>query len=261
MNERISNAHGPVVIKIGGSTLGAEDTTMDDVVALHRAGERVIVVHGGGAMITDWLDKLQVPSEFVDGLRSTSAAALEVVVAVLRGVINTQLVAEIGERGGRAMRLSGVDGGVVRAERYDPRLGYVGRVTEVDGAFLLALCDAGAIPVIAPIGLEAPAQPLNINADTVAGEVARAVNSSRLVFLTDVDGLLDADGTLIPQLDATRAAELRAAGVIGGGMIPKIEACLRAAEVGTRAHVVNGRVGGTLRTVASGAPLGTLIGA
>jgi acetylglutamate kinase len=255
----VSESNGPIVIKIGGSTLGAEDTTMDDVVALHRAGERVIVVHGGGAMITDWLDKLQVPSEFVEGLRSTSAAALEVVVAVLRGVINTQLVAEIGERGGRAVGLSGVDGGVVRAKRYDPRLGFVGRVTEVDGAFLCALCDAGAIPVIAPIGLEAPAQPLNINADTVAGEVARAVHSSRLVFLTDVDGLLDKEKQLVERLDGARAAALRAEGTLSGGMIPKIEACLRAAEVGTRAHIVNGRVGGTLRTVASGAPLGTLI--
>ncbi len=112
------------MVKIGGSTLGAEDTTLDDVVAMQQAGERVVVVHGGGAMITDWLTRLEVHSEFVDGLRSTSAEAMEVVVAVLRGVINTQLVAAIVERGGRAVGLSGVDGGVVRAERYDERLGY-----------------------------------------------------------------------------------------------------------------------------------------
>jgi acetylglutamate kinase len=248
-----------MVIKIGGSTLGAEDTTLDDVVALQQAGERVIVVHGGGAMITEWLDRMQVPSEFVDGLRSTSAEAMDVVVAVLRGVINTQLVAALVERGGRAIGLSGVDGGAVCAERYDERLGYVGRVTSVDGAFLLALLDAGVVPVIAPIGLEAPDQPLNINADTMAGEVARAVEADRLVFLTDVDGLLDADKQLIPALDAPRASTLRAEGTLGGGMIPKVDACFRAAEAGAVAYMVNGRVGGTLRRVAAGEVLGTRI--
>lgn len=249
----------PIVVKIGGSTLGAEDTTLDDVVALHQAGERVAVVHGGGAMITDWLTRLDVPSEFVDGLRSTSAEAMEVVVAVLRGVINTQLVASVVERGGRAVGLSGVDGGVVRAERYDPRLGYVGRVTSVDGEFLGALMEAGAIPVIAPIGLEAPEQPLNINADTVAGEVARAVGARQLVFLTDVDGLLDGAGELIPSLDAARAESLRAEGTLSGGMIPKVEACFRAAEAGAVAYMVNGRTGGMLRRVADGEAVGTRI--
>jgi acetylglutamate kinase len=252
-------ADGPIVVKIGGSTLGAEDTTLDDVVALQRDGRRVIVVHGGGAMITDWLERLQVPSEFVDGLRSTSAQALEVVVAVLRGVINTQLVAEIGERGGRAVGLCGVDGGIVQAERYDERLGMVGRVTGVDGDFLQAICDAGAIPVIAPIGLERPAQALNINADTVAGEVARAVNASQLVFLTDVEGLLDAQGQLIAQLGSDQAASLRSAGTIGGGMIPKVEACLRAAETGTRAHMASGLHSGALRQLVEGGTLGTLV--
>jgi acetylglutamate kinase len=250
---------GPIVVKIGGSTLGAEDTTLDDVVALQRAGQRVIVVHGGGAMITDWLERLQVPSEFVDGLRSTSAQALEVVVAVLRGAINTQLVAAIGERGGRAVGLSGVDGGIVRAERYDERLGMVGRVTSVDGGFIRGVCEMGAIPVIAPIGLEPPAQALNINADTVAGEVARAVEASRLVFLTDVDGLLDADANVIPQLTSERAESLRSAGVIGGGMIPKVDACLRAAEVGTHAHMASGLHSGALRLLVDGARLGTLV--
>ena len=251
---------GPIVVKIGGSTLGAEDTTLDDIVALQRGGERVIVVHGGGAMITEWLDRLHVPSEFVEGLRSTSAAALEVVIAVLRGAINTRLVAAIGERGGRAVGLSGVDGGgIVRAERYDPRLGLVGRVTSVDGAFLCALCAAGAIPVVAPIGLEPPAQALNINADTVAGEIARAVAASRLVFLTDVEGLLDAQGRVIARLGRERASALRAEGTMDGGMIPKVEACLRAAEAGTRAQMANGREAGALRRIVGGAALGTLV--
>lgn len=255
----LGSSRRPVVVKIGGSTLGAEDTTLDDVVAMQREGERVVVVHGGGAMITDWLGRLEVQSEFVNGLRSTSAEAMEVVVAVLRGVINTQLVAAIVERGGRAVGLSGVDGGIVRAERYDERLGYVGRVTGVDGNFLSSLLDAGAMPVIAPIGLEAPEQPLNINADTVAGEVARAVGAGRLIFLTDVDGLLDEQDQIITSLNAERAAALRAGGTLGGGMIPKVDACFRAAEAGATAHMANGRVAGTLRRVVAGEAIGTFI--
>ena len=248
------------VVKIGGSTLGAEDTTLEDVVALQRSSERVVVVHGGGAMITDWLDKMEIPSEFVDGLRSTSAEAIEVVVAVLRGVINTQLVGQIDALGGRAIGLCGVDGGLVQAKRYDARLGYVGQVTSVDGGFLDSLLDAGVVPVIAPIGLERPSQPLNINADTVAGEVARAIGANQLVFLTDVDGLLDASGRVLPSLSATQAETLRGAGTIAGGMIPKVEACFRAAEAGGAAIMANGRTPGTLRRIVSGERLGTRIG-
>ncbi|MDP2327220.1 MAG: acetylglutamate kinase, partial [Dehalococcoidia bacterium] len=247
------------VIKIGGSTLGSEDTSLQDVAALHRAGERVVVVHGGGAMITDWLKKMAIDSVFVDGLRSTNEAALEVVVGVLRGVVNTQLVGEIVALGGRAVGVCGVDGGCVRAERYDDRLGYVGRVTSVDGPFIEGLLDAGFVPVIAPIGFEAPNQPLNINADTVAGEVARAIHADSLTFLTDVDGLLDASKTLMPEVDAARAAALRAEGTLSGGMIPKIDACFRAAEVGVRALIANGTTPGTLRRIAAGESVGTRI--
>ncbi len=250
----------PTVVKIGGSILGAEDTTLEDVVALQRDGGRPIVVHGGGAMISDWLDRLSVTSEFVEGLRATSAEALEVVIAVLRGVISTRLVAQIEALGGRGVGLSGVDGAVVRAERYDERLGFVGRISHVDGSLLDALLDAGAVPVIAPIGLEPPGQPLNINADTVAGEVARAVGAGRLVFLTDVDGLLDAGGRLLPALDAGDAEALRADGTLSGGMIPKVDACFRAAETGAVAYIANGQRPGTLRRIVSGERVGTRIG-
>jgi acetylglutamate kinase len=247
------------VVKIGGSTLGSEDTSLQDVVALHREGARPVVVHGGGAMITDWLTRMEIESTFVDGLRSTSEEALAVVVGVLRGVVNTHLVGEIVALGGQAVGLCGVDGGLVRAERYDERLGYVGRITGADGSVLEALLDAGVIPVIAPIGLEPPSQPLNINADTVAGEVARAVRADSLVFLTDVDGLLDADGTLIEEVSPARAHELRGSGTLTGGMIPKIEACFRAAEVGVRAVIANGTQPGTLRRIARGDAVGTRI--
>ena len=251
---------GPVVVKIGGSTLGAEDTTLEDLVALQRNGDRPVVVHGGGAMITQWLDRMAIESEFVDGLRSTSAEALDVVVAVLRGVINARLVAEIGARGGRAVGLCGVDSGIVRAERYDERLGFVGRVTSVEAGLLHSLLEAGAIPVIAPIGLEPPDQALNINADTVAGEVARELGASQLVFLTDVDGMIDGNGDLIDELDASEAEALRADGTLSGGMIPKVEACFRAAAVGVASMMANGRAPGTLHRIVSGARLGTRIG-
>jgi acetylglutamate kinase len=250
----------PTVIKIGGSTLGARDTSLADLVAFHREGGRPIVVHGGGAMITDWLTRMGVHSEFVDGLRSTNAEALDVVVGVLRGVVNARLVAEIGALGGRAVGVSGVDGGAVRAERYDERLGFVGRVTGVDGQFFLDLLAAGVIPVVAPIGLEPPAQPLNINADTVAGEIARAVAAERLIFLTDVDGLLDGEGMLVPTLSAAQASVLRAAGTLAGGMIPKIDACFRAAEAGAVAHVANGTLPETTQRILAGQALGTRVG-
>ncbi len=256
------------VVKIGGSTLGAEDTTLDDVVALQQAGERPIVVHGGGAMISDWLDRLGIESRFVDGLRATNEQALDVVLGVLRGVVNVRLVARIQALGGRAVGLCGVDGAAIRAERYDDRLGFVGRVTAVDASLLLQLTAGGMIPVIAPIGIESPAQPsaqpsaqpLNINADTVAGEVARSVGAARLIFLTDVDGLMDSQGTLLPSIDPAAAARLRAEGTLVGGMIPKIEACFRASEAGVTSHISNGRLAGTVRRLAAGEPLGTRIG-
>ena len=246
------------MVKIGGSTLGEEDTTLEDVVALRARGERVIVVHGGGAMITDWLDRLDVPSVFIEGLRATSEEALDVVIGVLRGVVNTRFVAAIERLGGLAVGVSGVDGGLVRARR-DERLGFVGEVTGIDGEALRALIEGEATPVIAPIGLEPPGQPLNINADTVAGEIARAAGASSLVFLTDVDGVLDGDGALIEELDAARAASLREEGVLDGGMIPKIDAALRAAERGVAAHVANGRLPHTLERIASGDAPGTRV--
>jgi len=259
MPDRTTTTTTTTVVKIGGSTLGSQDTSLHDVVALHREGLRPVVVHGGGAMITDWLGKMEIESTFVDGLRSTSEDAIRVVVGVLRGVVNTQLVAEIVGLGGNAVGVSGVDGGAVKARRYDGRLGYVGEVTEVDATFIESLLEAGVIPVIAPIGLEAPSQPLNINADTVAGEVARALRADSLVFLTDVDGLLDASKTLITEVSPARAAELRADGVLSGGMIPKLDACFRAAEVGVRAFIANGTQPATLRRIASGEAVGTRI--
>ncbi|MFA7248217.1 MAG: acetylglutamate kinase [Dehalococcoidia bacterium] len=257
MNE--PNSIPATVIKIGGSTLGAQDTSLQDVVALQREGLRPVVVHGGGAMISDWLKRLEIESHFVDGLRSTSKPAMDVVLGVLRGVVNTQLVAEITALGGRAVGLSGVDGAMVQAEQYDDRLGLVGRITAAHADILTSLLDAGVIPVIAPIALEPPAQPLNINADTMAGEVARALGAAQLIFLTDVDGLLDAAGDVVGNLNAGRAEALRAEGVLSGGMIPKIDACFRAAEVGVSAFIANGMQPHTVHRLVSGERIGTRI--
>ncbi len=250
----------PIVVKIGGSTLGKEDTSLDDVAALAREGRLPVVVHGGGALITDWLERMGVASEFVEGLRSTTAEALEVVIAVLRGVVNTRLVAELERRGARAVGVSGLDAGTLHAERYDERLGYVGRVTGGDASYLQALLAAGTVPVLAPIALELPAQPLNVNADTAAGEVARALHAERLIFLTDVDGVIDGRGELVTRLDADGASELREAGVLSGGMIPKVDASLRAMEGGAVASIANGRISGTVREIVSGTHAGTRLG-
>ncbi len=249
-----------VVVKIGGSTLGEEDTSLDDIASLAAEGRRLLVVHGGGALITDWLDRLGIESEFVGGLRSTSAEALDVVIGVLRGTANARLVSELARRGACAVGVSGLDAGTLVAERYDERLGYVGRLTGVDAARLRGLLADGCIPVLAPIALERPAQPLNVNADTVAGEVARALGAALLIFLTDVDGVLDERGALLPQLGAERAAALREAGTLAGGMLPKVDASLRAAGGGSTAVIANGRRRGTVREIVSGARVGTRLG-
>lgn len=240
-----------VVAKIGGSTLGSHDTTIADVVALQRRGLRPVVVHGGGALISDWLKALDVPTRFERGLRVTDARTLEVVVAVLAGLVNKQLVAAITAAGGRAVGLAGADGGLLKAGVKDEALGYVGEVTEVDARPLLDLAEDGFVPVVAPIAIEWPGeatsgQLLNVNADTAAGALAGAIFARWLVFLTDVPGIRDESGETLAVLPPGRAAALSEAGVIEGGMIPKVEACLQAAAAGCRCVIADGRVAGAL---------------
>ena len=240
-----------LVAKIGGSTLGAHDTTLEDVVALQRRGLRPVVVHGGGALISEWLKAHEVPTRFERGLRVTDERTLEVVVAVLAGLVNKGLVAALAAAGGRAVGLSGADGGLLKARLLDEKLGFVGEVTEVDTRLLLGLLDGGFVPVVAPVAVEwrseAPTgQLLNINADTAAGAVAEALAARWLVFLTDVPGIRDEDGRTVSALSAAQAATLTGAGVIEGGMIPKVEACLGAAGSGCRSVIADGRRAGAL---------------
>ena len=249
------------VVKIGGSTLGQHDTSLDDIAALHQEGRRLVVVHGGGATVTEWLDRLDVPSRFVRGLRATDERALDVVVAVLAGLVNKQLVAQLEARGARAIGLSGADGAVVRARRYDEELGYVGEIAAVDAGALQKVA-SDAVAVLAPIAVEVEgetvrSQLLNVNADTVAGEVAAALRAELLVFLTDVSGVLDARGSVIPALSAAQAKELVEQGTATGGMVPKIDAALRAAAAGVLAVVVDGREPGALRSAVASKDIGT----
>ena len=256
-----------LVVKIGGSTLGSHDTTLEDLVALRGQGWRPLVVHGGGAAVSEWLKLHDTPTRFVRGLRVTDAASLRVVVAVLAGLINKELVAALNALGGRAIGLSGADGALIRVSPLDPELGYVGQIEQVDGARLRRLLDEGDLPVVAPLGLlwkdEGPRdQIMNINADTVAGEVALALGAHWLVFLTDVPGIAGGDGRSLARLAPGEAAALVEEGVISGGMIPKVEACLRATTGGTRTAIIDGRQPhALLATLERGELAGTTIGA
>jgi acetylglutamate kinase len=254
-----------LVVKIGGSTLGSHDTTLEDLVALRGSGWRPLVVHGGGAAISEWLKVHDTPTRFVRGLRVTDAASLRVVVAVLAGLINKELVAALNALGGRAIGLSGVDGALIRVSPLDPELGYVGKIERVDGDMLRRLLDEGYLPVVAPLGLlwdEGPRdQIMNINADTVAGEAALALSARWLVFLTDVPGIAGRDGHSLARLPVEEAAALVEEGVVSGGMIPKVEACLRAVTTGTRTAIIDGRQPhALLAALERGELAGTIIG-
>ena len=248
-----------IVIKIGGSTLGDNDTSLQDIVHLAQTGKRPVVVHGGGAMITDWLDRLNVDTNFVNGLRATNSEALEVVIAILRGVVNTTLVAQLTQAGGRAVGISGVDNALIQAEQYDPDLGLVGKITKINNDLLAPLLDNNIIPVIAPIGIEKLSQPLNINADTVAGEIAASINAEKLVFLTDVAGILDESGSLVSTLTIQMSNTLKEDGTLKGGMIPKVDAGFIAARTGTIVHIINGTIAYSLQQLIDGNLSGTTI--
>ena len=255
-----SNGAGDaVVVKIGGSTMGARDTSLADCAALHAEGRRVVIVHGGGAAVTDWQQRLGVEAEWVDGLRQTTAEALEVVIAVLCGAINKRLVRELRALGAPAAGISGVDGGTIRSPK-SARLGYVGETPCCDPALLRALLDAGQLPVVAPAGISDDGMTtLNINADSAAGAVAAAFGASDLVFLTDVAGVLDGERGLVERLDGEREAALREAGVIAGGMLPKLAAGRAAQCGGARVRIVDGRVEGAVRDAVAGRAAGTAL--
>ena len=235
-----------VVVKIGGSTLGGQDTSLADVASLQREGVQPVVVHGGGSTITEWMAKMGVRAEFVDGLRVTDEASLEVVSAVLAGLINKQLVVTLQGMGAQVVGLSGADAGLLQGSADDPRLGFVADTVEVDARPLQLLIAGGYIPVVAPLAVQRPGTDvsayhlLNVNADTAAGAIAVALGAAQLVFLTDVDGVLDTSGRLIPRISSQQGYDLLTSGAIKGGMIPKLKASLYAASQGTSSCLING---------------------
>ncbi len=236
-----------VVVKIGGAALEDIDLRRrfaEDVTLLDWVGINVVVVHGGGKQITAMLDRLGIPATFVDGLRVTDATTLEIVEMVLGGAINKELVRLIHGLGGRAVGITGKDGGLARARRSigDVDLGLVGEVTAIDRAVIDRLVPE-FIPVIAPLATGEDGQSLNVNADTFAGRLATALDAEKLVVLTDVPGVMAADGSLISTLTAEQAQRLIAAGVIKGGMIPKVKNALAALDTGVRkVHIIDGRL-------------------
>lgn len=241
-----------VVVKYGGNALAgtSEHDALalfaEDIVMMRLVGMRPVVVHGGGPQISALMKRLGKETEFVDGLRVTDAETVEIARMVLKGQVNPQLVAAINVHGNYAVGVSGVDGGLIRAEARDERLGFVGDVTQVNTEVLEGLLDDEFIPVIATIGSDASGQAYNINADTVAGAIAEALGAEKLVYLTDIEGLRSdvADATsLIRQTTAARLDELIADGTIAGGMIPKVASCQQAVRSGVRrAHILDGRI-------------------
>ena len=248
-----------VVVKYGGHAMGdnaLSEAFARDIVLMRQVGINVVVVHGGGPQIGAMLDKVGVESEFVDGLRVTTAEAVGVVEMVLSGQVNKSIVAQITAEGGRAVGLSGKDGGLVRVRKLsrstrDPNsniekvvdLGFVGEPEQVDPYILEAMNDKGIIPVVAPIGWDADGGTFNINADTVAGAVASALGATRLLMLTDVAGVLDKSGALMQELTIADCKALQEEGTLSGGMIPKIETCIDAVNKGVEgAVIIDGRV-------------------
>ncbi len=247
------------VIKCGGHAMGNADLAAifaRDIVLLKQVGVHPVVVHGGGPQIGRMLERLAIRSEFVDGLRVTDAATVEVVEMVLSGTINKQIVGAINAAGGTAIGLSGKDGNLIKASKLRRTrrdedsnieksldLGFVGEPRQVNPKILTSLEQAGMIPVIAPIGIGADGETYNINADTVAGAVAAAIGATRLVLLTDVAGVMDKKGELIAELSAGQVRGLMENGTISGGMIPKLETCVAAVQKGVEAAVIlDGRI-------------------
>jgi acetylglutamate kinase len=249
---------GVLVVKLGGTTVAEEQDTLAEIAAF-ASSRPLVVVHGGGKRLTEWLGRLGVESRFEAGLRVTDDAALEVALAVLGGVVNGELVAALRALGADAVGLRGVDGGTISGPRAE-RLGRVIDQPVADPGFIRLLLESGRLPVLAPLGLDADGAICNVNADDAAAALSAALGGE-LLLLTDTDGVRGADGERIPTLDASEAERLIAQGVIGGGMVPKVRAALRALGPGSRASraiVADGRSRDSLQRALAGA--GTRIG-
>lgn len=266
MNLELSNAHRAevltqalpyikryngkiVVIKYGGNAMIDEQLkqqVMEDIVLLWLIGVKVVLVHGGGPEISEFMQKLGKQPKFVEGLRVTDQETVDIVQMVLAGKVNKTLVNLLQMKGGNAVGLSGMDGRLIQAEIKDERLGFVGEITGVDIQPVLDLLEKGYIPVISTIGCDANGNSYNINSDTATAHIAAALNAERLIMMTDIAGILkdkDDPSTLIPELTVEEAMKLYDVGVISGGMIPKVDCCIRAISDGVENVVImDGRV-------------------
>lgn len=261
-----------VVIKYGGAAMldpELRKSTLEDMVLMKYVGMNPVVVHGGGPEINAMLDRLGIASTFNQGLRVTDDAAMEVVEMVLVGHVNKEIVMLLNRAGADAVGLCGKDGNLLFARKMvlddGSDLGHVGHVTGVHIKVVDVLCRAGMVPVIAPVATDAEGGTWNINADTVAGEIAAALQAEKLVFLTDTPGLLrdkNDPGSLIHQVRSSEVARLKREGIIAGGMIPKMDACLKALDYGVRkTHIIDGRVPHSLLLeIFTSEGLGTLVG-
>ncbi|HEY9895155.1 MAG TPA: acetylglutamate kinase [Candidatus Sericytochromatia bacterium] len=239
-----------VVVKYGGAAMKdstLKDKVIRDVVFMACVGLRPIVVHGGGPEINTWLDKLGIEPQFKNGLRVTDAATMDVVEMVLVGRVNKELVALINQAGGSAVGLCGMDANLIKARPVDAvDVGFVGEVTSVDTRILESLVKDGHIPVVSSVAADETGQTYNINADTVAGEIAAALGAEKMILLTDTAGILrdyKDMATLIPKIDIQEARKLIEEGIVSGGMIPKVNCCVRSLAQGVRAaHIIDGRI-------------------
>lgn len=242
-----------IVIKYGGNAMQNEEvisTIMQDVAMLKIVGVNPVLVHGGGPEINNMLKKLQIPSEFHNGLRITSAQTMEVVQMVLCGKINKDLTSRITCLGVKAIGLSGKDGGLISVKKHVPAdgvdLGFVGDITAINADMIKKMCASGYIPVIAGIGADKEGNSYNINADTVASEVAAAMQAEKLIFMTDIDGIRRDEKDAKSLISVVSAAEIRqliADGIVSGGMIPKVNACVAAINAGVKnVHIINGTI-------------------
>ena len=238
-----------IVIKYGGNAMINEELkeqVMEDIVLLHLIGVNVVLVHGGGPEITDTLKKIGKESKFVGGLRVTDKETVDVVQMVLAGKINKSLVNKLEINGGKAIGISGLDGHMIKAEMKNPELGYVGKITEVDISPINDLIEKGYIPVVSTIGCDDSGNVYNINADTAAAFIAGNMKAERLITMTDIEGILrdkDDPHSVIQEIDIPGCYELFETGVIGGGMIPKVECCIDAIRKGVKkVTILDGRV-------------------
>lgn len=239
-----------VVVKYGGAAMkdsSLKDKVIRDVVFLACVGLRPVVVHGGGPEINSWLGKLGIEPQFKNGLRVTDAATMDVVEMVLVGRVNKELVSLINRAGGKAVGLCGKDGNLIKA-RPEGRegIGFVGEVNSIDTKLVESLVNSGYIPVVSSVAADETGQAYNINADTVAGEIAAALGAEKLILLTDTAGILKDykdPSTLIAKVDIQQARELIGSGIVAGGMIPKVTCCVRSLAQGVRAaHIIDGRI-------------------